>query len=296
MPLNHGYVHREQLGARARGKSALEYLSTVYRHSSEGEWRARFARGEIDLDGEIVGGDEPLRPGQHLAWHRPPWEEPAAPGSYELVHEDDAVVAVIKPSGLPTIPSGGFLENTLLHLVRKQFPEASPVHRLGRATSGLVLFSRTTQAASKLAVMWREHTVEKKYRALSEGVAGEDRYEISAPIGLVPHPRLGSVHGALPSGKPSLSIARVLERRQNETLFEVEILTGRAEQIRIHLACIGHPLVGDPMYCAGGLPRAEDPGLPGDGGYLLHAEWLAFTHPLSGERMRLHAPPPAQLV
>jgi 23S rRNA pseudouridine1911/1915/1917 synthase len=87
----------------------------------------------------------------------------------------------------------------------------------------------------------------------------------------------------------------VLERRADHTLFEVHIHTGRPEQIRIHLAFIGHPLVGDPMFAVGGVPREHAPGLPGDGGYLLHAETLAFTHPLTGERLRLHAPPPPGL-
>lgn len=80
-----------------------------------------------------------------------------------------------------------------------------------------------------------------------------------------------------------------------QTLFEVDIHTGRPEQIRIHLAFIGHPLVGDPLFVSGGLPRADHPGLPGDGGYLLHAERLVFAHPLSGAPMRLHAPPPREL-
>ncbi|MGA9522730.1 MAG: RluA family pseudouridine synthase [Myxococcaceae bacterium] len=296
MSFNHGYVYREQLGARTRGKSALEYLSGAYHHSSEQEWKERFARGEVQLDGHVARADEVLRPGQHLAWHRPPWEEPAAPERYELVHEDPAILAVIKPSGLPTIPSGGYLEHTLLHLVRVHFPEASPLHRLGRATSGLVLFSRTSAVAATLAKRWREHAIQKRYRALATGIAREDRYEISTPIGLVPHPRLGQVHGALDGGKPASSTARVLERRRAQTLFEVEIHTGRAEQIRIHLAAIGHPLEGDPLYAPGGLPKAENPGLPGDAGYLLHAEWLAFAHPLSGERMQLHAPPPPELA
>jgi 23S rRNA pseudouridine1911/1915/1917 synthase len=137
--------------------------------------------------------------------------------------------------------------------------------------------------------------VEKRYRALASGRAAEAHYDIRAPIGLVPHPLLGAVHGVSAKGKPSRSSARVLERREVSTLFEVHIHTGRPEQIRIHLASIGHPLVGDPMFAAGGLPLEEAPGLPGDGGYLLHAESLAFTHPLSGERLQLHAPPPAGL-
>ena len=295
MPLNDGYVYREQLGTRARGQSALEYLAGRYQHSSEQEWRERFRRGEVLLDGVTASGEELLRAGQHLCWHRPPWEEDETPLSYELVHEDEELLAVIKPSGLPTVPAGGFLNNTLLYLVRTRYPGAIPMHRLGRATSGLVLFARTQAVASQLSRSWREHAVEKRYRALASGVAERDCYDISAPIGLVPHPRLGTVHGASESGKPSRSTARVLERRPGQTLFEVDIHTGRAEQIRIHLSFIGHPLVGDPLYGVGGLPRAENPGLPGDGGYLLHAESLVFEHPRSGARLALHAPPPLEL-
>src|SRR5690606_9110762 len=136
----------------------------------------------------------------------------------------------------------------------------------------------------------------KRYRGLAQGLATEDAYAIRTPIGLVPHPRLGDVHGVHPQGKASSSDARVLERREASTLFEVDIHTGRAEQIRIHLAAIGHPLVGDPLYAPGGLPRETDPGLPGDGGYLLHAMELRLIHPVTGQPLHLVAPPPPTLT
>ncbi|NVJ05918.1 RluA family pseudouridine synthase [Myxococcus sp. AM001] len=294
MRLNDGYVYREKLGRRP-GSSALAHLTDKYRHSSEEEWRARFARGEVRLDDVTADGSEPLRPGQWLCWHRPPWEEADTPQSFERVYEDAELVVVVKPSGLPTLPSGGFLKNTLLSFVQARWPEAVPMHRLGRATSGLVLFTRTRDAAARLASDWREGRVHKRYRALSQGLAAQESYDIRAPIGLVPHPLLGEVHGASARGKPSHSTARVLERRSEHTLFEVDIHTGRSEQIRIHLAFIGHPLVGDPLFAVGGLPLAEHPGLPGDGGYLLHAESLTFLHPRSGEHVQLHAPPPPEL-
>lgn len=293
--LNDGYVYRERIGSASVGRTALAHLTGAYRHSIEKEWRARFARGEVRLEGSIATGDEVLRGHQELCWHRPPWREGETPDSFELVYEDASLLAVIKPSGLPTIPSGGFLKNTLLSFVRLRWPEASALHRLGRATSGLVLFSRTHDAAAKLSRDWREGDVEKRYRALSDGVAAQASYDIHTPIGLVPHPLLGSVHGATEKGKPSHSHAEVLERRDGQTLFAVRIHTGRPEQIRIHLASIGHPLTGEPLFASGGLPREREPGLPGEGGYLLHAETLAFTHPLTSERLRLHAPPPAAL-
>jgi len=295
MAFNKGYAYREQLGARARGQSTHSYLVDAYRHSPSAVWRERLARGEVLLDDLPATGEELLRAGQWLVWNRPPWDEKETPRDYSLVHEDEAILAVIKPGGLPTVPGGGFLVNTLLHLVRERFPEASPLHRLGRGTSGLVLFARTHDAAAKLSRAWREHEVEKRYRALSSHVATQESYDITAPIGEVVHPGMGMVPIATPGGKASRSLARVLQRRAESTLFEVDIQTGRSQQIRIHLAFIGHPLEGDPVYAVGGVPRAEHPGLLGDIGYLLHAERLCFVHPLTGKRLELHAAIPREL-
>ena len=110
-----------------------------------------------------------LEPGQHLTWQRPPWDEPDVPLHFDVVYEDASVLAVSKPSGLPTMPAGGFLEHTLLALVHASHPEAHPLHRLGRFTSGLVLFARTPAAASTLGKAWRSHEVVKDYRALVSG-------------------------------------------------------------------------------------------------------------------------------
>ena len=236
-----------------------------------------------------------LGTGQVLIWHRPPWHEPDVPLHYDVLYQDAALVAVVKPSGLPTMAAGGFLEHTLLALVRTRYTEARPMHRLGRHTSGIVLFARTHAAAATLAAAWRQHTVRKDYRALARGVARADRLEIRACIGPVAHPVLGLVHAASVGGKPSRSTALVLERREQSTLFQVRILTGRPHQIRIHLAYAGFPLVGDPLYDIGGVPREPDPGLPGDGGYLLHATRVRFMHPVSGAQMDLHAAPPPEL-
>ncbi len=294
MPLNRGWSYREQVGPGGAGLTALAYLATTRAHSTAAEWADRFARGEIAIDGTRADPATLLQLGQIIVWHRPPWDEPAVPTHFAIVHEDDSIVAVDKPSGLQTMPAGGFLEHTLMHLVRQQFPEASPLHRLGRCTSGLVLFARTRAAAAVLSKAWRDHEVKKTYRALACGVSPLDRIEIDAAIGPVPHPQLGSVHAASTAGKPSRSVATVLERREQHTLFSVDIASGRPHQIRIHLAYAGHPMVGDPVYDTGGVIK-DHPGLPGDGGYFLHAEQLTFAHPLTGHALQLHAPAPATL-
>jgi 23S rRNA pseudouridine1911/1915/1917 synthase len=198
-------------------------------------------------------------------------------------------LAVNKPGGLPTLPGGGFMENTLLRLVQKQTPNANPVHRLGRATTGIVLFAKTPEAAAKLGADWNTPRIQKIYWALAQNIAQHDAYEILTPIGLVPHPLIGSVWAANPSGKPSKSLAKVISRAANTTTFEVSLNSGRPHQIRIHLASIGHPLVGDPLYGLTGQPLENLPGLPGDGGYFLHAQFLRFQHPVTGEQINLEA-------
>ncbi|HJU42950.1 MAG TPA: RluA family pseudouridine synthase [Vicinamibacterales bacterium] len=294
MTLNGGWTYREQVGPEGGGLTVLEYLAATRYHSTSEEWAERLERGEVEIDGCRVSCSAVLHPGQTIAWHRPPWHEDDVPRNYSIVYEDDSIVAVDKPSGLPTMPAGGFLNHTLLALLRDTYPEASPLHRLGRHTSGLVLFARTHDAASKLSQAWRDHAVKKMYRALGLGETRTEIFVIDVPIGPVPHPLLGTVEAASEGGKPSHSVAVVLETSGDRTLFDVEIVTGRPHQVRIHLAYAGHPLVGDPLYEAGGGLKRH-PGLPGDGGYLLHAEQLHFAHPVTGKPMSLIAPPPPAL-
>jgi 23S rRNA pseudouridine1911/1915/1917 synthase len=290
--LNRGYAYTSVISSKYHGQSLLDHLANRYPHSTRQAWQEKLNNGEVTLDGEIATGSEPLSAGQTLVWNRPSWIEPDTPQNFEILFEDPFLLAVNKPGGLPTIPGGGFMENTLLRLAQKRIPGANPVHRLGRATSGIVLFAKTTQAASTLFANWNTPRVQKIYRALSQNVAQRDVYEIVTPIGLVPHPLIGSVWAASPNGKPSKSVARVISRANGATTFEVSLHSGRPHQIRIHLASIGHPLAGDPLYGSGGMPLENLPGLPGDGGYFLHAQYLKFQHPVTGEQIDLEAPLP----
>ena len=288
MTLNDGYAYRSQV--QRGGVSVLDFLVEAFRHSPREVWAQRLEAGELQLDGVAVRVDVPLTAGQTLVWHRPPWPEEEVPLHFDVLFEDAGLLAVSKPAGLPTVPGGGFLKHTLLSLVRERWPAATPLHRLGRGTSGLVLFSLNSLSGAALLADWRAQRVRKVYLALACGVAVADTFEIRTPIGPVPHTKLGEVFAASPAGKGSHSVARVLERRVNSTLFEVEIFTGRPHQIRIHLASIGFPLVGDPLYVSGGVPLPD--ALPGDLGYYLHAWHLTFTHPTAGQPMTLTAPPP----
>jgi 23S rRNA pseudouridine1911/1915/1917 synthase len=291
---NQGFAYREQIGAGAAGRSALDHLADRYRHSSRARWAERLAAGEVELDGRRASGAEPLRGGQILVWNRPAWVEPAAPLDVNVIHEDDAVLVVDKPSGLPTIPGGGFLANTLLWRVRERDPAWTPMHRLGRGTSGLVLFARTAGARARLQADWRANAVEKRYLALACG-ALRAPLVIRARIGPVVHPLLGTVHAAHAEGRASESVVEESRPRDSASLVLIRIVTGRPHQIRIHLAHAGHPLVGDPLYGAGGVPLEGTRALPGDLGYQLHAWRLAFTHPVSGSRLQFEAAAPVAL-
>lgn len=293
--LNGGFRYRERADAGATPCSVLDYLTDRYRHSSGAQWRHRLEQGRIEIDGTVATAASTLHPGQVLVWNRPPWREPTVPLSFAVLHEDPDLLAVAKPSGLPTVPAGGFLQHTLLARVRHRYPDAAPAHRLGRGTSGIVLFARSARTRAGLAAAWRAQRIEKVYRALVDGAARPDRFSVDTPIGPVPHSRLGSVHAAREDGKPSLSHVRVIERRDDSSLVEVTIESGRPHQIRIHLAAAGFPLCGDPFYGAGGLPRRSGHALPGDTGYALHASRLRFRHPADGRLMTVECHPPAAL-
>ncbi len=176
--------------------------------------------------------------GDALLYHRLPWDEPDAPREFVTLYEDDDVLVLAKPSGLPVLPGGFFLENTLLHLVRERYGAVcSPLHRLGRGTSGAILFTRNRPAARFLATAMFERRILKVYLALASGTGMPDAFTVDAPIGPVPHSLPATVNAYRPDGRPSISHVRVIRRfsDRSESLLEVTIPTGRPHQIRIHL-------------------------------------------------------------
>lgn len=294
--LNRGFAYTERIGSRGDGIAILDYLVGRYTHSSLAEWTLHLRGGLVLLDGRAATPGDVLRRAQTLVWLRPPWEEPEVPLAFAVLYRDLDLLAVAKPSGLPTMPAGGYLEHTLLTLVRRHYPEASAAHRLGRGTSGVVLFTRTREASAHVLEAWRDHRVDKVYRALVQGHPALDSFVCETPIGPMPHPTLGTVFAASPEGKRALSRVRVLERRGGCSLVEVSIETGRPHQIRIHMAACGHPLVGDPLYAAGGGWAGDGAALPGDEGYRLHALRLSLVHPRSGLPLRVECAPPPILT
>ena len=292
---NDGCEYRERLGPDADDLTVLAYLSQRYDHSSVAEWAERISSGRVLVDSLPVNSECVLHKGLELVWHRPPWIEPEAPATFIVLYEDEDLLAVAKPAGLPTLPGANFLQSTLLYLVRAYAPDAAPLHRLGRWTSGLVLFARNHHSRLELMKQWSANKVGKRYRALASGLPDRDEMTIATRIGPVPHALLGSIHAAAPEGKPSLSRVTVLERRTDSFLCDVHIATGRPHQIRIHLAAAGHPLKGDPLYGTGGLPATDTRALPGDPGYHLHSAELSFLHPNTGRDLVIECEPPLLL-
>jgi 23S rRNA pseudouridine1911/1915/1917 synthase len=289
---NRGFVYRTRVEADAAGSSVLAFHVARFLHRDEAEWRAAIDVGRVLVNGRRAAPEQLLAAGDKLEFHRPPWHEPAAPESFDVSFEDEHVLVAVKPAGLQVLPAGPFSQRTLLALVRESDASraaAAPAHRLGRGTSGLIAFGKTAIGRSALARQLRDFTLGKTYLAWVAGARLPDSFAARQPIARVAHGPL-KIHVAAAEGRPSLTRVRVLRREAERTLVAAQPITGRPDQIRIHLAAAGAPIVGDPLFGPGGVPISDAP--PGAGGYLLHAAALSFDHPTTGARIRLRSRPP----
>lgn len=210
-----------------------------------------------------------------------------------VVFEDEHILVVDKPANMLVHPSktvlSGTLMNAVTHYLQQHDPSARPglIHRLDRHTSGLMVIAKTEQAHRVLSKHFGKRMVTKKYLALVHGHIQQDTFDIRLPIGWTgetfPHWHVS------PEGRETLTIVQVIERFRAFTLLEAEPRTGRTHQIRIHLAALGHPLVGEQLYAH------QDYESPLVHRHFLHASFLKFRHPRTGHWLSFTSPLPQEL-
>jgi RluA family pseudouridine synthase len=221
--------------------------------------------------------------------------EPEVSVDIQILHEDEALIVLNKPAPLPMHPGGRFNRNTLQHILSlAYYPEKPcPAHRLDANTTGLVLATRTRHFASRLQPQFASGKVEKVYLVRAQGFPATDVFSCDAPIGNEPG-EAGTREIDFDEGLPSRTEFRLLKRCQDgASLLEARPLTGRTNQIRLHLWELGMPVVGDPAYLPGKRIGSVQTLAIGDAPLCLHAWRLNFLHPLTGEAMTFTAPPPA---
>ena len=203
-----------------------------------------------------------------------------------LLAQDEALLLVNKPAGLLSVPGRGVgKDDCLISRVQAQFPEAQIVHRLDLATSGLLLLARGEVMQRRFSQLFRERLVHKTYIAVVAGQVMQAEGEIDLPL-ITDWPNRPLQKVDFDIGKPSLTRYRCLgyDAASDSTRLLLEPVTGRSHQLRVHLAAIGHPILGDQLYAVAHRLRAPR--------LLLHAASLLLPHPLSGEACRFDCPPP----
>ena len=210
----------------------------------------------------------------------------------EIVYQDADLAVVYKPSGMVVHPAAGNETGTMVNALLKHLDNLSGiggeirpgiVHRIDKDTSGLLLVAKNDRAHLSLSEQIKAHTVQRAYRAIVIGGFKEDEGTVEGPIGR--HPTDRKKMAIVPNGREAVTHWTVLERLRGATLIEARVTTGRTHQIRVHMASIGHPVLGDPVYGPKKSPW------PVKGGQLLHAYRIGFEHPRTGERMLFEAEP-----
>jgi RluA family pseudouridine synthase len=278
------------------GLTLLAALGRMVKNVSAAEWRAEFARGRVvSWSQEPMIATQIVRAGQRYQHLFPKVTEPEVNGAIEILHEDEALIVVNKSAPLPMHAGGRFYRNTLQYILNTVYypQQPRPAHRLDANTTGLVLTGRTRLMAGKLHQQFAEGRVEKAYLVRVQGQLPEDDFQCDASISTGAGDRCSRTVDRR-DGLAACTVFRVLRRFDDgTTLLEAQPLTGRTNQIRVHLWHLGFPVCGDQIYLPGkqrGRTQTlaiEDPPL------WLHATRVRFLHPLYLESVEFNAPLPS---
>ncbi len=298
---------RTEVPTDMAGQRFDQILPKLFNGYSRAHLATEIKAGRVRLDGRAALPRTLIHGGEQVEWDRTGQpalgDRPEAIG-LAVVFEDADLLVLDKPAGLVVHPGAGNRDGTLLNALLHhdaqlaRIPRAGIVHRLDKDTSGLLVVARSLAAHTVLVAMLAARDVHRRYAAIANGVpvAGGT---VDAPLDRHPSDRLR--RAVREHGRPAVTHYRVREKFRAHALLQCELESGRTHQIRVHMAHAGYPLVGDPMYGRGlKLPRGATPLLAevlrGFKRQALHAEHLAFAHPVTGEALAFDAEPPRDFL
>jgi len=276
-----------------QGGELLDVLDAMYTRLNRSQWQQVCDAGQLHCNGQPVHPGYLVQAGDRLLHHIPAECEPDVNAAIEVLHEDEAIVVVNKPAPLPVHPCGRFNRNSLVYILNQVFHplKLRPAHRLDAGVTGVMVLCKKRQYARLVQPQFEAGQVQKKYLTRVIGTPPGDTFESRTAI--ASEPATGGIRLPDPDGQPSHTRFRTLEKITGGAIVEAEPVTGRTNQIRIHLWDLGIPISDDPVYLPGGVTTSANPSTVANPPICLHAAAITFQHPVSGKPVTFTAPAPA---
>ncbi len=281
------------------------YLASRFGYLSRAEWQREISRGKIFYNGSVLTRyDKKIRTGDRISYSGRDAAEPNVDTNYSIIYEDECFIGINKPANLPVHPAGVFYHNTLITLMQKSLGvRLFPLHRLDRETSGIIVIAKDVRVARYFQE--RFSSIEKTYLAIVHGVPREKTFTVDIPIEADPSSELEHKQAAFRgAGKEAHTKFITIHSNNRFSFVEAIPITGRQHQIRVHLKCAGHPILGDRMYGIDDRPDpvfvrrgpgAESAARLGFWRSALHARSILFHHPVANVPVSISAPIPEDM-
>ena len=287
--LSFQYVRQEAV------ETLSAFLERRFRYHTRAEWESLVAKGFVKVNGKKVSPRHILQTRHKIVYERPPFPEPEVDRRFEILFEDDYLLAVGKSGNIPTSPSGKYWHNCLVHVLKQELglEWIHAVHRLDRETSGVNLLAKSKDAARILGGDFQRGEVGKTYSAILRGRLPAREIHVSAPLGAATGGAIRIKQAVHANGRDSRTRFRLRAVLPGASLVHALPLTGRTHQIRAHAALLGHPVAGDKLY---GVPEEDFLAWVASGErssetrQLLHSSELRFRHPVTSKLITVRAP------